>query len=576
MKLSRMVLCAGVLLIACSVQAASRFSLIPKDSDVIVRVSSVSGVTEALKTTSFGRLWNDPKFQEALGEYDLEKFLKESIFSDATEEERHLYMEEAKMLSGEVVFAANIAEEEFTLIAAISEEDFKRSQVIDRRLCEIEQNATVIHKDSYQGIDIFSHTQTGEDDSTSWQAFIDNTLLMSSSEEWLKKTITQIKKIPIKQKDDEQPTLAFRINIKSLLDKFVKETEADIAETKSNSPEIGSMMPEFSPTKIIDALGFSGLKTVTISMKLHEDRMVSQSLLAIEKPLKGILSMVDLTPSPIDLKIPYAPERIISYEVSRINLMALWQQIPQLLNEALPPQLAAQANGGLMMSSAMLGVDPGRDLIAHLDTQIIATYLDDEPEPKGMFFMRLKNEEALQGSLQKIFAETGMLRQQMGEGFKLEIFRDSNLYEFITPGTNTTFAFTAESGYLVMGSGDVVRQYLRAIDSNEVANQAFYKSRLYSELRKRVNSKSVGYSAMDIGKYVKVLLNMVIDNAALAGAGAMCQTKTGGNNPFPNFDMKKLPSADYMSKFFGASFGQVVPTPKGIKSNAIMYYEPMK
>lgn len=563
-----------VLLVACSLQASSRLSLLPSEADLVLRISSISELGEAMKTTSFGRLWNDPKFQESLGEYDLEKFLKESMFSDFSEEQRHLHWEEIKMLVGEIAVSVQIAEEKFMLVAEMSEKDFKRSQVMDRRLSELDQHKKmIIHKMRYQGVDIYSHRYENAEKENSYQAFMGETLLMSSSSEWLKRTITAVKSSPIKQTTEEVPELYFRVKMASMINKITKKTEADLAKIKGQMPEGGAAMPDFSPAKIMDAIGISSLKEITMSMKFAKDHLDYTSVVAIENPLKGILSIVDLTPSPIGLRIPYAPERIISYEVSRLNLMELWQQIPQILNQALPPSIAAQANGGLMMSSAMLGIDLGRDLFAHLDTQMIATYLNADPEPEGMYFIRLKNEEALKESLQKVFAETGMMRMQLGEKFKLETFRDASLYEFKIAATNTTFAFTAEDGYLVMGSGEVVRQYLRAIDSSEMSNMAFYKSRLFGELSKRVTAKTTGYSAMDVGKYVKVFLKMIEDNPALKDA--MQSSKTQANNPFPNFSIEKLPSAEYMSKFFGASFGQSASTEKGIKNNAIMYYETM-
>jgi hypothetical protein len=136
--------------------------------------------------------------------------------------------------------------------------------------------------------------------------------------------------------------------------------------------------------------------------------------------------------------------------------------------------------------------------------------------------------------------------------------------------TDKTFAMTAESGYLVAGSGKVVRQYLQAIDSDNPANRAFYKSRLFSDLRKNTPSKACSYGAVDLGKYVKVFLSMIVDNPAFKAASA--NNTVNESNPFPNFDMKKLPSAEYMSKFFGSSFQYAVPTASGIKSHSVIYF----
>jgi hypothetical protein len=75
---------------------------------------------------------------------------------------------------------------------------------------------------------------------------------------------------------------------------------------------------------------------------------------------------------------------------------------------------------------------------------------------------------------------------------------------------------------------------------------------------------------MNIGKYVKVILNMVLDNPVAKITAA--NGSDGKDNPFPNFDIKKLPSADYMAKFFGESLAYVIPVSKGIRSHSVIYY----
>jgi hypothetical protein len=63
---------------------------------------------------------------------------------------------------------------------------------------------------------------------------------------------------------------------------------------------------------------------------------------------------------------------------------------------------------------------------------------------------------------------------------------------------------------------------------------------------------------------------MVLDNPAMKMAHI--DKTVDENNPFPNFDAEKLPSAEYISKFFGASFGHVIESGNAIKSRTVIYY----
>ncbi len=574
MKLGSKQLLVGILVVATyTASATSRISLLDKNADIVFSISSVTDVSEAIKHTSFAKLWNDPQFQRALGEHDLEKSIKQSMSKDKSDEEVKLYWEELKMVKGALGLSANISKKQFSLVAEMSKEDYERSLVMDRRLAELERENGAkfsIHKERYQGVDIYGHLYENKKDSNSWQTFIDGTVIMGSSKDWVKQCIALVKRSPISGKKGAAPKVFVSVNIGSLLDQAVQEYEKKIAKMKGQMRNTPGMMPEYSPSKIVDALGLSALKKMTVSVQFNNDSMVFDSFLGIKRPMKGLFTLYDLSPSSTALQMPYAPKSILSYGVGRLNPAAFWRQLPQMLKDALPPQMAQQANATLMGSTAMLGIDPGRDLFANLDTQIVSISFDGQPEPESLYFIRLKNESVLKESLKKMFDPNGMIRLQMGEKFKQEVFRGADLYEFEQGETNGTFAVSAAAGYLVLGSGKAVRQYLRAIDSGNAANKAFYTSALYHKLRKETPAQAMGYSTTDIGKYVKVFLSAMLDNPAIKMAAM--NPKSGKENPFPNFDMTKLPSAQYMAKFFGNSFDYIVPTAKGIKSHSVIYY----
>jgi hypothetical protein len=499
----------------------------------------------------------------------------DSIFEDSSEEVRHIYLEEIKMLQGEIALGVNMSSTNFMLAAAISEEDYKRSIKMDRRLIELEAEKISIQKQRYQGVDIYGHIQEGKDDNT-WQAYIDNTLLMSSNEEWVKKSIAAIKKSHITEQKGPAPSISAFVNVATLIDMVIKEADASMAKAKQNNPAAQPPKPVVSPAKIFEATGLTAIKNVSVSILFYKDRIVSESNLGIKFPLKGIFNILDLTASPTSLRVPYAPDNVLAYEVSRINLLNFWQQIPKIAGEVAPPEVASQIQTGIFSISAMLGIDPGRDIFANLDTQLITVSVDSQPEPQGIYLMRLKNEIALQATLEKLFSESGLIRIKLGENFKEDTFRDAKLYQIKIPSkvpdqkSPTTIAISAAGGYLAIGPDQLVRQYLLAVDSGNPANQAFYKSRLFADLRKNTPANAVAYSAMDIGKYIKSVLGMVLDNPALKMT--MANKGDDKNNPFPNFDANKLPSAEYISKFFGHTFGYVVPVANGIKSQSTTYY----
>ena len=556
---------------ACTLQAATRTSLLNPKADVLLTISSISQVGDAVKKTSFAKLWNDPQFQNALGKHDLAARFKKNM----TEEQAHLYLEELKMLKGFLALSLDVRSKELTLVADISDEDYKRSIAMDRRLAEIEGKdgeKIVIHKERWQGVDMYGHLYPNNKSADSWQACIDGTLLMSSSKDWVRKSISTIKKSPITPSKNQKPKIALKINIASILKMVIEEADTNIAKIQAARTADAPPAPQIiSVAKILDTLGITTLKHLSVSATFNDDNMTLDSFLKVSKPFKGIFTSYDLTPSSTALQIPYAPADTINYSVARLNLEALWQQIPQMINQGVPPEMAQQINATIMGLGMMLGADPGRDIFANLDTQYVNLLFDSNPEPENLVLFRLKNEAGIKNTLQKIFTEGSMVRLQLGDNFKQVKFRGADLYEIKTSSTNdTTTAIVAEGGYLASGSGKAVRQYLQALNSRNPANQAFYTSALYQQMRREIPRQACGYTATDIGKYVRVFMQMIMNNPAFKMAAA--NPELNEDNPFPEFDFNKLPSAEYMSKFFGYSFSHMVPDPQGVKSHSVIYY----
>jgi len=494
MNINRKTLTAGILLIAaCSLQATTRTSLLQQNADVRFQVSGTADVAAAVKNTSFANLWNDPQFQNALGEHDLEKTIKEAMSDGMSEEQAHIYWQEIKMLKGFVGISFNIRKKRMSLVAEMSPEDFKRSIEMDRRLAELSKkdgSKSVIHKETWQGVDIYAELHPDKDGEDNWQACIDSTLLMSNSKDWLKKSIAAIKRSPISDKKPPVPFVSLQANLDSLIGYAIEQAEKSLKELQQSMPPRDGAPPEpqVSPKKIADATGALTLKNFSMTITFNKASMTIDASTDITKPLKGIFAVYDLTPVSTALQVPYAPADTISYGVSRLNLAKLWEQLPQIINAAAPPEAAQQMNAMLMGMSMQLGIDPGPDLFANLDTQYVQLSFDGAQAPEGLYLLRLKNEAGVKAALQKIFAENGIIRMQLNDSFKQEQLRNSVMYEFSRPEPEEATALTAEAGWLVFGPVSAVRQYLLAINSNSPANKAFYSSQLYRQLRRETPS----------------------------------------------------------------------------------------
>ena len=176
--------------------ALERTTLIPGDAQTYVRVSNATNFLAKLKKSSVGRLWADRQFQDFLGNPDAEIW-EEILFDGEKTAEDAMYLEQLKMLTGEVIFALDKRRDSYCIIAAISEEDFLRSLVLDEKLAEVGETPFKIIRHVFQGVEMIQHIEaagtTAED--SSWQAYLKNTLVMGGSREWVEKSIVQLKSI---------------------------------------------------------------------------------------------------------------------------------------------------------------------------------------------------------------------------------------------------------------------------------------------------------------------------------------------------------------------------------------------
>jgi len=278
---------ALTLLLAIPLTAAAleRTALIPADAQMYVRVSNVTTFLSKLQKSSMGRLWADRQFQDFLGHPDSETW-KELLFNGENPTENEMYLEQLKMLQGEVICAFDMARETPYLIAAMSEEDFQRSLELDEKMTEINETAFSIVRHVFQDVEVIQHIEapgTPAEDS-SWQAYLNHTLIMGGSHEWVEKSIIQLKKEAV-----EEPEGNPVLNINLPLDEFIRGKLM-----AKPDPAQSAMSPD--PEVLLESLGLMGIEKLTTRIELEDTEMVADSTLAATSLGKGLFTIFDLQP----------------------------------------------------------------------------------------------------------------------------------------------------------------------------------------------------------------------------------------------------------------------------------------
>ena len=327
-----------------STLALQRTDLLPQQGRSYVRISDTTSFWAALKKSAPGKLWADPQFQDFIQTPDTET-LNALFFAGESQEENDVFMEQMKMLSGEIVFAYDLKKEDIYIIADMSRADFQRSLELDQQLRNVIENPFDIIKSTFQGIEIIEHVEhPGTDDaSSSWHTHVGQTFLLGYSREWIEKSIVRLKKDEIKEPTGI-PALTLNLPIKEIILKSFNGTAADRA--------------------LFDALGLFSIENFNSTIELHETEMVINNNLSIEDLQKGLFTLFNTEPSELPT-VTFIPENIASLQVGRLDLFRLWKEIPNILSQG-DASIKPQFDMMVAMAQQQTGIDIEQDLLAHL------------------------------------------------------------------------------------------------------------------------------------------------------------------------------------------------------------------
>ncbi len=523
-----------------------RLDLVPPKGQVYVRVSNTVKFWDKLKNSSVGRLWADQQFQDFMGNPETETWHSMFFDGDSSEEDK-VWLEQVKMLTGEVIFCMDMETENIYIIADMSDEDFQRGLDLDNDLRQIMEDPFDVVKSSFQGVEIIQHIGSPgtESETINWQAHVGRTFILGYDREWVEQCIVRLKNDEIKE-----PTGNPVLNIKFPIHDLLHDSISDSADRR-----------------LYEALGLLGINAITCRMELLDDEMVMDNNLTIENLKLGLFSVLDTDPSELPT-VTFIPENISSLEVGRMNLLGLWNEIPVILSQ-MDPAAKQQFDMALSMIGSQTGINLEQDLLAHLGTKYLSYATVAGEKQSSILALELKDGMAFKQGLESGLTAPAM-QPYVAAMLDQADFLDHTIYtskNVTDPAEIMGIAVTDE--YLLYGDPEGLRQAIRGMANAGAANTSFEQTELVQGLRKHVSPAAFGFGAIDWKKSMDVILAELTKPEY---TNMIQQKWSESDSPLPPPDFSKLPTADHIAQFFNISYQYVEANENGLHQKIFLKY----
>ncbi|MCF7847723.1 MAG: hypothetical protein K9M45_02645 [Kiritimatiellales bacterium] len=539
-------------------QALEREALLPPETSVSVRISSTTNFWSQLKLSSMGRLWNDPQFQDFLGHPSFDDWKTQMLEEDKTGSSE-LWLEELKMLTGEVVFGATEKLQDHYIVAQMTAEDFDRSLGMDEQMKERSETPFDIKKSTFQGVMMLQHIENGGTaaESSTWQAHYGNTLVIGPEREWVERSIVRMKKDTIKE-----PVGDPRLDVELPVAELIRSRVLAGIKPRTNGQPAPMNMEAF-----FDALGLLGIEKYTFTLVLKEAEMMADSNLKVSDLTKGIFSLLDTTPSPLPM-VSFIPKGISSLEVGRFNLLRFWRELPAILG-SVSPVMKPQFDMIPALILQNTGINLEQDLFANMDSKYISFSTSGRNQAISAVAVELKDAIAFKNGLETAL-NAPALQQQVNQLLNIDEFLEQTLYEIKTSDPQQQrMAFTVSGDYLVYGETDGVRLVLRAQNNEGAANPAFARSELVKGIRQHVPGGAFAYNAVDWKKNMDRIVRTFNKPEYIR---AFRQGWINSSNGIPPPDFGKLPPASHIASFFNTSYTYTEAVEDGLHQKTVLKY----
>jgi hypothetical protein len=555
------------------------------DADVIVHCSNTSALLAAVGQSPLGRFWASPEMVAFRDGRNLPEEIRQALVDENEGENgakiRDIYLEEMKMLGGEVVVGLDFTdfkeEPAITIVAAMQEEDHQRSLEMDDLLAELEDVETIKASEDFRGTTLYTYIRKEDrGDRFFYQAFYEGTLLASENRPWLEGALLQLMETPAREPEGD-PVLAVTAKAR-LMDKL-QSLLADRA-TAEESP--------VDPQTVIKSLGLDALGDMDFNFRMKEDRLEVRFQVARRGEWnRGLLVLIPPEPAPLDFRLAYVPRDVASYQVSRLDLNAFWTQIPEILRQ-ISPEFQLQFNMGVNAAGGLMNINVNEDIFNNLD-RLAFTYacLADDGQ-RFLYGLKVKDAAAMERTLHKLFAEQSPIVAQLGEFYHETDVQGHviHMLQFPMPAAQGDVPVFSEVGLtvvdraLIIGQGSLLVDYVQAAVHNQ-GSPAFYEQPNFKTMAARIPSGACSYGMSDLSAYARFYVNQIRRAAEQARAARPTSADAGGHGsgtPAPlasflqEFDVAKLPPADVIADYFGPSEGYSVLDAKGFQSLWTIHY----
>ncbi len=526
-----------------------RAALLPPEAQMYARVSNTITFWKKLKESSLGKLWVDRQFQDFIGNPDIEVW-HELFFAGDSEAEDQVFLEQMKMLTGEVVLAFDLKTAEPYIVAAMSKDDFIRGLDLDDKLRDVIKDPFEVNKSTFQNVEIVEHIKNvgTEDQSSSWQAHIDNTFILGYSLEWIEKSIVQLKKSEIKEPEGN-PVLTLNLPLSQIIQQELENdgaSESDIA--------------------MLEAMGILGIELFSSTIEFKDDEIIADNILGISDLEKGLFTLLDTEPSELPT-VTFIPDNIASLEIGRFNLMKLWKEIPIYLT-ACQPGVKPQFDMILGMIQQQAGINLEQELLAHLGTKYVAFSVAEGETQSSVVAVDLKDSMAFKHGIESALSAPAM-QPYVASGLELTDFLDHTIYTLKDSDPNDAMGVAIAGDYLLYGDQNGLRQVIRSESSDAAANQNFERSELVRGLRQHVSPRAFGCSVIDWKKNMAVIVQELTKPEYVS---LIQQNWARSGSPLPPPDFNKLPPADHIASFFNVSYQYIEAKGNGLHQQIILKY----
>ena len=555
------------------------------DVDLIVRCSDNAAFLEAIEQSPLGRFWNSPEMASFRNGKSLEEEIRLALVDEDEGENaakiRDIYLEQMKMLDGEFILGLDFSDDDgrpgITIVAAMRADDFKRSLEMDNLLFELEETETIKASEDFRGTQIYTYIRKEEEgDRFVYSAFHEGTLVTSESRSWLEHALIQLMETPAREPQGDP---VFSITGKARL---MDQLQSKLVEQAS---EDGAA---FDVSTMLHSLGIDTIGDMDFSVSMKDDRVDMTFQVARRGEWnRGLMVLIPPDPAPVDFRLAYVPKDVASYQVTRLDLNALWKQIPEILGQ-ISPEVQMQFNMSVGALGGMMNININEDFFNNLD-RLAYTYacLDDGGQ-KLVYGFKVKDADAMERTLRKLFAEQSPVVAQLGDLYRETDVQGHVIHEIQFPmptieGGEPVFnaiGLTVVDRALIIGQGELLENYVQAAVNNQ-GEPEFYDSRPFKEMLARIPDNACSYGLSDMSAYARFFINEMgkafgeMESALASPASA---NDDGGNPPDPfddlleGFNFDQLPSAEVIAGYFGLSDGFTVIDDAGMRSTVTLHY----